>query len=567
MFPLRRALLVLIVIVVALGLRMRSDNQQPARADDVRLPEAQSQAGDKKDQHDNSPKADDKPDKKDDDAKKSDEKSPTNEKSSDSKSSDDKSKNDKPTDTKASDKDKSASSTFTVKKEPFKVDLSLSGVFESKRTSEVSIHPETWSDWTVKTAVEQGDTVKKGDTLIEFDTTKIDDQISDLQADRKLADLSVDQLSSEIHLLEQSMPLDLRVAERSRRLAADDLNQFVTKDRELIERRANFAVKSYGNSLDYSKEQLKQLEKMYKGEDITKETEEIVLKRTRDQVEEDQFQYEMAKIAQEKLLKIELPRREELLKVNVDRTAMDLQKARTSLPITLDKQRLELEKKKFEREKAADKLAKLQRDRDFMKITAPADGVVYFGACTHGQWTQAAQLINKLRKGGHVSSDEVVMSVVDPETVFVRATLPEKNLSQVKRGLTGSVTPEGYEDEHLPASLDEFSLVPAPEGKYFSTILVDFARIPKDMSVPSPGMNCKVKLTAFSTDSALTLPAKALQTDKQNDEQRYVWLVGSDGKPARRNVTVGHRNDTTVEITEGLAEGDKVLREPPKDEE
>ncbi len=454
-----------------------------------------------------------------------------------------------------------------MKKEPFKVDLSLTGVFESKHGTEIAIHPETWSDWMVNSAAQQGDSVKKGDTLLEFDSTKIDDQIRDLEADRKLADLSIDQLASEIHLLEQSMPIDLKVAERNSRLAADDLNQFLTKDRELTERQANFMVKMYGNYLDYSKEELKQLEKMYKGEDITKETEEIVLKRTRDQVEMVQFYYDMAKIALDRTMKIELPRKEDSLKVNVDRTAMDLQKARTTLPITLDKDRLELEKKKFDREKAADKLAKLQHDRDLMKVTAPADGMVYFGSCLHGQWTQAAQLNSKLHKGGHISADEVVMTIVNPDNVFVRATLPEKDLWEVKRGLTGTATPEGFEQQHLPASLDEFSLVPAPEGKYFGSVLVDFARLPKDMSVPSPGMNCKVKLTAYSTDSALTLPAKALQTDKQNDEQHYVWLAGGDGKPTRRNVTIGRQTETTVEITDGLAEGDKVLREAPKDED
>ena len=49
------------------------------------------------------------------------------------------------------------------------------------------------------------------------------------------------------------------------------------------------------------------------------------------------------------------------------------------------------------------------------------------------------------------------------------------------------------------------------------------------------------------------------------DDQRYVYLVGKDGKPAKRNVTVGQKTDKLVEIVEGLAQGDKVLLEAPKE--
>ena len=42
---------------------------------------------------------------------------------------------------------------------------------------------------------------------------------------------------------------------------------------------ANFSVKSADNMLAYEKEELRQLEKMYKADDLVEETEEIVLKR------------------------------------------------------------------------------------------------------------------------------------------------------------------------------------------------------------------------------------------------------------------------------------------------
>jgi multidrug efflux pump subunit AcrA (membrane-fusion protein) len=41
--------------------------------------------------------------------------------------------------------------------------------------------------------------------------------------------------------------------------------------------------------------------------------------------------------------------------------------------------------------------------------------------------------------------------------------------------------------------------------------------------------------------------------------------VGKGGKAEKRPVTVGKRNERQVEITAGLAEGDQVLLEKPKE--
>ena len=53
--------------------------------------------------------------------------------------------------------------------------------------------------------------------------------------------------------------------------------------------------------------------------------------------------------------------------------------------------------------------------------------------------------------------------------------------------------------------------------------------------------------------------------DDEFDDQRYVYLVGKDGKAAKKTVTVGQKTDKLLEIAEGLAEGDKVLLEAPKE--
>ena len=89
-------------------------------------------------------------------------------------------------------------------------------------------------------------------------------------------------------------------------------------------------------------------------------------------------------------------------------------------------------------------------------------------------------------------------------------------------------------------------------------------KLDKDAKSVVPGMACKVKLTAYLKKDALTVPAKAVMTDELDDHP-YVYLLGKDGKSAKRPVTVGEKTDKLVEILKGLAEGEQVLLEAPKD--
>ncbi len=81
-----------------------------------------------------------------------------------------------------------------------------------------------------------------------------------------------------------------------------------------------------------------------------------------------------------------------------------------------------------------------------------------------------------------------------------------------------------------------------------------------------PGMTCKVKLTSYEKKDALTIPPAMLKTDEADPQKQYVWRLNKKGKAKKAAVTVGKRSAAKVEILEGLAEGDKIVAEPPKDE-
>ena len=98
----------------------------------------------------------------------------------------------------------------------------------------------------------------------------------------------------------------------------------------------------------------------------------------------------------------------------------------------LNQKRLTVEKMKFERERNAEKLQKLKKDRETLVVRAPTDGIVFYGKCVRGQFSSAS-LESRLQRGGNLMPDEIIMTIVQPRPLFVRASVEEKDLERCPR--------------------------------------------------------------------------------------------------------------------------------------
>jgi multidrug resistance efflux pump len=454
--------------------------------------------------------------------------------------------------------DKAGGGTVKVARGPFRVTLTLKGTFAAAEMAEIALRPEAWGPQsggplTVLTAVEPGTAVKKGDVLVTLQTDKIDRAIRDLEAEQQLSALAIRLAEEELPALEKSTPLDLAAAERAKAHADEDLKKFLEVDRPLSEAGAQNSVKNAQQYLEYAREELRQLQKMYRAKDLTEETEEIILKRQRHQVEMAEFNLRTATTHRDQTLKVTLPRQEQAARDSAVRQTLNLEKARATLPLTLSQKRLALGKLRYDQDKAAERLRGLKKDREQMTVRSPADGVVYHGKCTHGQWNSPA-VAPRLQRGGNLMPDEVFLTVVAPRTLVVDASAEEKDLHWLKPGQKGTAVPAGFPDLRVPVELASLSAVPQAPGTFAAVFKVDAARAPESVAA---GMACTVKLKAYHNESALFLPPSAVFDD---DEEHYVYRAGTKEKAP---VQVGKHSDDKVEILGGLKEGDEVLASRP----
>ncbi len=450
--------------------------------------------------------------------------------------------------------------THKVGRGVFQVEIALDGVLEAKQMTPIVARPESWKELTVVSAVAHGERVTKGQTLVTLDLDNLDRAIVDQEQSLELATLKLAQAAEELKLLERSVPLDLEQVERAKQAFDEDLQLFFAEDLEQSRKSAEFSLKQTKSHVENEEEELKQLEKMYEADDLTEETEEIVLKRQREAAEQARFYLTLAEREYERTLKYDLPRQEQARKLSAELAALSYIRSKLTLPVSLRQAQLELQSQKLSHAKSERALADLQADHEMLSIVAPVDGVVYYGRCTSGQWSPASSFADRLQVGGMLSPNEVFMTIVAPGGLWLRGTAEEKDLALLRVGLAGSATPTALPAERLPVQLAEVSSIPVTSGKFD----VKFDVTPGEQAERLvAGMNAKLKLVAYRNENAVTAPTSAVFSDETTPDEQYVLIQTEPGKHEKRSVQVGHKNDKQTEIVSGLSGEETILAEKP----
>jgi len=456
--------------------------------------------------------------------------------------------------------------SYTVGKGPLKEPAQLDAVFESMEMKPVKLDSSAWSrrveailwtDWTVLEAVTHGTRVKKGDTLLKLDTSKVTALIDDMEQAQPADKAALELAQAELQNMEQTNPLKLQSSQRVLKETNEEAARYEKSGRAEQEKSAKFGIRSAQQLLDNATEELEQLQKMYRAKDLVEETEEIVLKRQKFAVESAARNLENVKRNADWEVNTIIPRWDRYwnTKKQEDQFALDF--AKQSLPMTLAKKRLEVEKMKHDLSKSQQRLADLKSGLESLNVRAPMDGIVYYGACENGRWTTGGSLEKKLVPGGKVSINEVFMTVVNPARLQLKTSVPEGELSRVRAGAEGEASPVSASDRKFTATVETVSEIPLAGGGYQATI--SFRNEAALRLVP--GMLCKVSVPPPPKVKILLVWTESLFTE---GNRKIVYVQKPDGQPEKRTVKTGESNEKMVEILEGLAEGEKILMKKPE---
>lgn len=422
-----------------------------------------------------------------------------------------------------------------------------------------SLEPESWSSFTIEEVVPHGAAVEKGQAIIVFDTEPLDRKLHDEREGARVRKMNLADARRELANLEVSTPRKLEVSERTHHRAQEDLEYFRAIGREERELAVHRSVERAERQLEYQQEELTQLLAMYREDDLTEETEEIILKRQRNSVHDAEEMVRRSRLSREKTLEVDLPREAQDLEQKAMDAELSWDSARETLPRALDKKRIAVAELEVADVRADETLDQLEADRKLMDLSSPAKGTLYYGEIADGRW-DVGQTGKFMKPGGSIPAKTVFATII-PEGGQTRlyGQVEESQLPGLRSGLEARFAPKSAPRSRIPAKLEEVAAHPDLSGKY--ALSFSLQAPVRDVV---PGMSGRVTLVTFEADDALTIPAAAIH--ERPNGTLYVKVKQGEDEVAERDVTLGPEADGKVVVEEGLTAGEIVITEEKEGE-
>lgn len=363
----------------------------------------------------------------------------------------------------------------------------IPGVLEAVSSREISFEAEQVESLEIAKIVAHGSDVKKGQNVIWFQRDDIDKKIRDAEVALRLSKLTLDgELFQYEHFLE-SQNLDRQAAQRKRDQAKQDYDNFTDVDRDRQAETAAFNLKSSQASLANAQEELTQLEQMYREDDLTEESEEIVLKRAKQAVESARFRLDSAKIQAERTLSQEIPRAIASQQETWARAEMAYKKSMQDLNLSRQRRDIEMRQKKEKFAEEEKQLAELKQERNRMVLTSPISGIALHGKLNRGKLGDKP---SSLQAKSKVTAGQVLLTIVDPKNLQIRVDLDESQLGVVTKGRTCQVVMKAFPELAATGTVKSVSKVPYASNKYDCVVTLKANR---DATVLLPTMSCELQ--------------------------------------------------------------------------
>jgi HlyD family secretion protein len=183
-------------------------------------------------------------------------------------------------------------------------------------------------------------------------------------------------------------------------------------------------------------------------------------------------------------------------------------------------------------------LAQAQRDLENVDIRAPFDGVV---------------LDVKASAGDNLQEGASLLVLEDPQALEVKSTVTEEDLPNVQAGQPAEVFFDAMPDIQATGTLSRIVPQRVEGDRPLFTIYLTLDQVPDKLVA---GMTADASIVTAQAKNVLCLPRSVVRASSGNTTTVKVW---AGDREENREIQVGLRGDTNIEILSGLAEGEQVV--------
>ena len=204
------------------------------------------------------------------------------------------------------------------------------------------------------------------------------------------------------------------------------------------------------------------------------------------------------------------------------------------------------------------RLKEVQEQIGHCVLTAPKDGLVIFYAAPTSRFGAGSDLV---AVGEPVREGQKLVRICDLKRFQLVTRVHESHISHIKAGQTAEVRIDAFPGKKLEGKVQQVATVASQADWLAADVKVYTVHIAladgHGLNL-KPGMSGEARIDAGRSSDVLHVPSSAvLRSGRQ-----LISFVKVGKELQRRPVTGGLRGEESIEIREGLKEGDEVLRDP-----
>lgn len=445
---------------------------------------------------------------------------------------------------------------FEVVEGPLSISVVESGTIQPRQRIVIKSQVEGIN--TVLYVIPEGSYVKKGELLVELDSSKFRDKKIDAEIRVKNAEAGYVSAKENLEVVKNQAQSNIEETELKHRFALEDLKNYLEGEypKELKELQAR--IKLAEEELQRAKEKLHWSTVLFRNKYIA----ESELKADELAVKKAELELELARDNLHLLKTLTHKRKLDELKSAVRQSEMALERTRrkASADIAQAEATLMAKESEFAREKS--KLQKIKDQIAKCKIVAPAEGFVVYATSTKFSWRGNVQ---PLSEGQQVREREELIYLQTGGGFTAEIRVHESSLQKIRPDMPATVTVEALPGRVFKGNVISIAPLPDPMSMFMSPDLKLYKTkiyIEGGEDILRSGMSCRAEIIVKEYPSAVYVPVQAVVEIKGipyayvKNEKRFEW----------RPVKLGLDNGLVVHILEGLRPGELVSLLPPLSE-
>jgi HlyD family secretion protein len=449
-------------------------------------------------------------------------------------------------------------SPYTVKTGPLRISISETGAIEPKE--KIIVKNEVEGQTTIIYIVDEGAEVKKGDLLVELDSSTLTDNKVDQEIQVLSAEASFIDARENLSVTKSQAESDVDEAELTYEFAKQDLEKYIEGEYPNQLKEAEATITLAEEELAEAQETLEWSKQLYDEQFISEselESDELSYKKK-------ELDLDLAKRDLELLANYTHKRELAQLESDVKQAKMALDRTQRSAKADVVQAEANFKAKEAEYARQQDKLKKIEAQLEKTKVYAPADGSVIYATSAEQMGRRFGGGSEPLELGSSVQERQELIHLPTNEGFMVELSIAEASIDKIRTGLPTIITVDTLPGkvftgkvQYVSSVVDAQSAFMNPDLKVYTTEVV--LDNDQDLAAIRSGMSCTAEIVVAQYKEATYIPVQAvLNVDGQ--QTAYV-LDGGDLEA--RTVETGKDNGIVIKIDSGLEAGELVALNPP----